>query len=230
MKVLKENWKEIKREYEEFAASEVHPWPEKNLFERVDPKSKERKEGEGWNVFGLYAFNKKHAKNCEKCPVTAKIVESLPYKVSTAAFSLLTPHSHIVPHTGYVGYSDRVFRCHLGLIVPEKKKRSEKRTFDPQPFDVENPVYENCRLRVANKWWDWEEGELLVFDDTHTHEAWNYTDVTRVILLLDFERPEEFLPNKVKLEIKISNANKDPFKTGNRGDIYLDSLTSKHGY
>jgi len=230
LKPLKEHWKEIRAEYEKVAIKEVHPWPEPNLFERVDPKTKERKEGEGWNVFGLYAFGKKHVTNCEKCPITAKVVENLPYKVTTAAFSLLTPNSHIVPHTGYVGYSDRVFRCHLGLIVPPKKKRSENRIFDPQPFDIFSPVYENCRLRAANKWWDWEDGELLVFDDTLTHEAWNYTDMTRVILLLDFERPPEYMPNKEKLDKMVTRANEDPFKTGNRGDIYLNVLTSKHGY
>ena len=35
----------------------------------------------------------------------------------------------------------------------------------------------------------WAEGETLVFDDTYQHEVWNDTDGTRVVLLIQFERP-----------------------------------------
>ena len=35
----------------------------------------------------------------------------------------------------------------------------------------------------------WQEGRVLLFDDTHTHEVRNSTDEDRVVLLFDFERP-----------------------------------------
>ena len=35
----------------------------------------------------------------------------------------------------------------------------------------------------------WQEGRVLLFDDTHRHEVRNATSEDRVVLLFDFERP-----------------------------------------
>jgi aspartyl/asparaginyl beta-hydroxylase (cupin superfamily) len=45
-------------------------------------------------------------------------------------------------------------------------------------------------LRVGNDRRSWREGELLVFDDTMEHEAWNESREERVVLLFDIWRPE----------------------------------------
>ncbi len=120
----------------------------------------------GWNVFGLYAFGHKIKENCSLCPQTAQLVERIPGMV-TAGFSLLSPGTHIKPH---MGYSGSVLRCHLGLVVPE-----------------------NCILKVAGESRAWMEGKCLVFDDTSLHEAWNYGETERIVLLIDFKKnPEEF--------------------------------------
>jgi hypothetical protein len=47
-----------------------------------------------------------------------RIEQSTGLRVSTAGFSCLAPGVVITPHTGYHGYSDLIFRVHLGLIVP----------------------------------------------------------------------------------------------------------------
>jgi ornithine lipid ester-linked acyl 2-hydroxylase len=117
---------------------------------------------EGWQTFGLYAFGVKIDKNCRLCPETNKLVEKIP-GLLTAGFSALAPGTHIAPHTGY---PDGVLRCHLGLVIPE-----------------------NCALRVTDTTRTWEEGKCLIFDDNLEHEAWNKSDRTRVILLLDFKAP-----------------------------------------
>ncbi len=44
-------------------------------------------------------------------------------------------------------------------------------------------------MRVADRIVRWSEGETLVFDDTYDHEVWNDTDGTRVVLLIQIERP-----------------------------------------
>nr|NIP16922.1 aspartyl/asparaginyl beta-hydroxylase domain-containing protein [Xanthomonadales bacterium]NIX11712.1 aspartyl beta-hydroxylase [Xanthomonadales bacterium] len=36
----------------------------------------------------------------------------------------------------------------------------------------------------------WQEGRMLLFDDSIEHEAWNDSDSTRVILLFEVWRPE----------------------------------------
>ena len=75
----------------------------------------------------------------------------------------MAPGSHIAPHHGWV---TTVYRAHLGLVVPGK-----------------------CALRVGDEVRSWQEGEVLVFDDTAEHEAWNHAATARTILLVDFSRP-----------------------------------------
>lgn len=115
----------------------------------------------GWDVFGLYAFDQKMQENSELCPKTTSLVEKIPNLI-TAGFSSLAPGTHIRPHLG----SDKYLRCHLGLIVPD-----------------------DCILRVGEQTRSWKEGECFIFDDSFEHEAWNNSDKTRIVLLIDVERP-----------------------------------------
>ena len=123
------------------------PWPERGLY------------GKGWDVFGLYAFGRKLQDNCERCPRTTDAVERVS-DMKTAGFSRLRAGARIRPH---IGFTDKVLRCHLALIVPDR-----------------------CGLRVGGVTRQWKENECLIFDDTLEHEAWNESDDDRVVLLLDF--------------------------------------------
>ena len=64
---------------------------------------------------------------------------------------------------------------------------------------LENPRYshlplvvpENCgQLRVGNESRTWREGELLIFDDSIEHEAWNHSEHDRIVLIFEVWRPE----------------------------------------
>ncbi len=69
------------QEYDEVAKSRVHPWPETTLFRTYhNDEEATVSEGAGWNVFGLYAFNKKRSENCALCPVTTRLIEQFPYQ------------------------------------------------------------------------------------------------------------------------------------------------------
>ena len=35
----------------------------------------------------------------------------------------------------------------------------------------------------------WEEGKCIIFDDSYEHEAWNKSDETRVVLIIDAWNP-----------------------------------------
>ena len=51
-------------------------------------------------------------------------------------------------------------------------------------------VPQGCALNVIGvEERAWREGELLLFDDTYQHEAWNQSDRTRIILLMDCWNP-----------------------------------------
>lgn len=118
-----------------------------------------------WKTYFLYGFGYKAEQNCARCPETTKLIEQVP-GMKTAFFSILAPGKHIPPHRGpYKG----VMRYHLGLKVPEPRTQ--------------------CRIRVGNDIRHWEEGQSLMFDDTHEHEVWNDTEGERVVLFMDVVRP-----------------------------------------
>jgi beta-hydroxylase len=92
--------------------------------------------------------------------------------MKTAFFSILAPGKHLPPHRGpWKG----VLRLHLGLLIPEPA--------------------EMCAIRVGSQTRHWEEGRVMIFDDTFEHEAWNRTDGVRVILFVDIMRPMRFPAN-----------------------------------
>jgi aspartyl/asparaginyl beta-hydroxylase (cupin superfamily) len=107
--------------------------------------------------------------NASMCPNTIAALKAAPQPVirgrsPMALFSLLKPGAHIFAHNGLI--NTRLI-CHLPLIVPE-----------------------GCRFRVGNDVRQWEEGKLLIFDDSIEHEAWNEGRSRRVVLLFEIWRPE----------------------------------------
>lgn len=133
-----------------------------------------------WKTFFLYGYGYKMHSNCDQCPETTRIIESIPGML-TGFFSVLAPGKHIPPHRGpYKG----LLRCHLALKVPEPANQ--------------------CWIEVGDKTSSWQEGKCLVFDDTYKHRVENNTDGTRVVLFLDIIRPMRFpgsLLNRVVIRL-----------------------------
>lgn len=122
-----------------------------------------------WSAFHLIKNGEPVPGHAARCPATMEALAQVPLctvkgRTPTVLFSLLRPGAHIPPHHGYL--NTRLI-CHLPLIVP------------PQ-----------CELRVGNQTHSWREGELVIFDDTIEHEAWNRSSQLRVVLLFDIWRPE----------------------------------------
>lgn len=133
-----------------------------------------------WKTFFLYGYGYKMQSNCDLCPETTRIIESVPGML-TGFFSVLAPGKHIPPHRGpYKG----LLRCHLALKVPE-------------PAD-------KVWIQVGDQTANWSEGRCIVFDDTYVHKVENNTDGTRVVLFLDVIRPMRFpgsLLNRLVLKL-----------------------------
>jgi beta-hydroxylase len=121
-------------------------------------------ESDSWHAFFLWGYSFPIEDNIARCPRTAAIVAQIP-GVNSAYFSILAPGAHVPEHRGV---TKGLISCHLALVVP-------------RDGDV--------RMRVGNRVVRWAEGETLVFDDTYSHELWNETGGTRVVLLIQFERP-----------------------------------------
>lgn len=121
-----------------------------------------------WDAFFLYRHGERYEENCSRCPRTAAAVERLPLiRIGTHApeicFSILSPGTHILPHHGVTNIR---LVTHLPLIVPT-----------------------DCALRVGGQEHAWQEGRCITFDDTMEHEAWNRSDQTRVVLIIDVWNP-----------------------------------------
>ncbi len=121
-----------------------------------------------WSACFLWEYGVPNAAVIERCPQTARILESLPLaripgRAPNAFFSMLRPRSRIPAHTGVTNTRAIV---HLALDVPP-----------------------GCGFRVGGETRQWVEGKAFAFDDTIEHEAWNHSDARRALLIIDAWNP-----------------------------------------
>jgi aspartate beta-hydroxylase len=121
-----------------------------------------------WDAFFFYRHGVRYDENCARCPRTSALLDSLPLvriraHAPEVCFSVLAPGTHILPHHGV---TNTRLVTHLPLIVPD-----------------------DCAIRVGGEEHAWQEGRCITFDDTFEHEAWNRSDRTRVVLILDNWNP-----------------------------------------
>jgi len=135
-------------------------------------------ENSDWSSLYLWQQGKPVQENVERCPGIFKgLTENVPLfdvagRSPSAYLSLLRPGAHIPPHTGALNCR---YICHLPLIVPS-----------------------GCAFRVGSRTIEWQEGKLVIFDDTVEHEAWNRGSQNRLILLF-----EVWAPDLSDIEIKL---------------------------
>jgi aspartate beta-hydroxylase len=121
-----------------------------------------------WNGYYFYRHGERRAENCDRCPITAGSLTHLPLSHvrehgPEILFSVFTPGTHLLPHRGV---TNTRLVGHLPLMVPE-----------------------DCALNVGGELHHWKEGEVVIFDDTYEHEAWNRSKKTRVVLIFDIWNP-----------------------------------------
>jgi ornithine lipid ester-linked acyl 2-hydroxylase len=145
LRPLEQNWETIKQEYLA-VSTKTSEWPETYLHNGK------------WDTFGIY-FGGNRLEGEKLCPLTSELVHKVP-GLFIAGFSILRPGCVITPH---VGYTDTVWRSHLGLICPK-----------------------GAWIEVGGVRHGWQEGEAVVFDDTILHNAANEADTDRVVLIVDF--------------------------------------------
>jgi len=118
----------------------------------------------GWKRFYLKWYGDFLPSAETLCPQTAKLLAQIP-SVNAAMFTLLPPGSRLGAHRDpYAGS----LRYHLGLQTPNA---------------------ESCNIVVDGEKYFWKDGEAVMFDETFIHTAENNSDVQRLILFCDIERP-----------------------------------------
>ena len=160
LKVLKDNWKTIRKEAEAVLAQ-----GEVKVSDKHDDAAYEPFFRRGWKRFFLTWYRKDSHPSARKlCPKTLELLDNLPC-IKAAAFTFLPAGTKLGNHRDpYAGS----LRYHLGLITPNSNE---------------------CAISVDNQIHSWRDGEDVLFDETYVHHAYNNTDVDRLILFCDIERP-----------------------------------------
>jgi aspartate beta-hydroxylase len=129
-----------------------------------------------WEAFFFYRHGRRYDENHARCPLTSAALESIelfrvPGQAPEILFSVLRPGTHILPHHGICNARSVM---HLPLLVPP-----------------------DCALQLVDAGTHaWVEGQLVMFDDTYLHEAWNRSSSIRVILLMDCWNPHLTAPER----------------------------------
>src|SRR5215467_2359334 len=118
----------------------------------------------GWKRFYLKWYDDFLPSAQTLCPKTVALLDSIP-TVHGAMFAMLPPGGKLGAHRDPFAGS---LRYHLGLVTPNSDK---------------------CRILVDGVPCVWRDGEAFMFDETFIHHAENMTDVNRIILFCDVERP-----------------------------------------
>lgn len=160
-KTLEENWEVIRAE----ATAALEDLESVPPLATISPDHRRIAPAGRWRSFFLYGYRYRDETNCRLCPRTAELVSKVP-GLNSAFFSVLVPDTHLPAHTGV---SKAFLTCHLGIQVPRESGK--------------------CRMRVVDRWLEWEEGKCLVFDDVFNHEVRNDSDEVRIVLLVQFKRP-----------------------------------------
>ncbi len=133
-----------------------------------------------WSAYHLYRGGERQEAHCRRCPSTTAALETMPLVESPGHapevfFSILRPGTAIPPH---VGLANTKLAVHLALVIPP-----------------------DCSITVGGETRIWEEGRVLVFDDSFEHQAHNGSDRTRAVLIAEVWNPQ------------LSEAERDAVKT-----------------
>ena len=154
----------------------------------------------GWNTFNFFFYGKKFEDNCARCPETTRVLEALPrFEKDHIMFSSLNPHAHIPPHTGPM---NGIIRGHLPLIAK------------PGSF-----------IRVGNDERTWQEGKVLVFDDSFEHEVWNHSEHVRIVLFMNFWHPC-FSPDEIRVLERFRTA----YETSPLSRVHAENQAQQRGH
>ena len=127
-------------------------------------------ENPDWSTYFLWENGGPVEDHVSRCPKTfSATLDAVPLchigpRAPSVMLSMLRPKASIPPHTGMLNCR---YICHLPLVVPDK-----------------------CGFRVGETTIEWTEGQMIAFDDTVEHEAWNRSDQNRLVLIFDIWRPE----------------------------------------
>ncbi|GBG26658.1 Aspartate beta-hydroxylase domain-containing protein 2 [Hondaea fermentalgiana] len=171
---LLDHFDELVEEMKTLTSGRWCPWPEYKLYQAEDQFG-------DWKVIPLMhtfpAWDSKRTKliegNCKACPLTMSLLKKIP-GLRTVLYSRLGPRTRLSSHQGWADLANYVLRCHLPLVLPTDEK-----------------FRGSCGMWVEGEIQKHKERDVLVFDDSKMHKAYNASEEERIILIFDVVRPDQ---------------------------------------
>lgn len=150
-----------------------HKLIKKDVYHFLENTPKSHRLGDKLSVIGgkesrnLILCNNKtkhfdYLKNIHKLLLNAVKSTNSNYELVSMNISLMYPRTHIVWHKGFENYSEYVTRHIYGIDVPDL-----------------------CSLNTLNQIKQIKENDFIHFQDINNHEAWNFSDKNRLVMIFD---------------------------------------------
>lgn len=148
-------------------SSELHDYVNgKQIIDVTNPNAPYNNIVNTWKHVYFSNYMLLYKSGIENFPKTAAILLSQP-DVTLCGIATLKAGGRLMPHCGE---TNAIIRCHIGLKVPDQLPK--------------------CGIRVKDEERSWEVGNALAFNDAFNHEAWNFTQQDRYVLIFDIIKPE----------------------------------------
>ncbi|XP_055142235.1 aspartyl/asparaginyl beta-hydroxylase isoform X11 [Symphalangus syndactylus] len=187
VKSLERNWKLIRDEG--LAVMDKA----KGLFLPEDENLREKGD---WSQFTLWQQGRRNENACKGAPKTCTLLEKFPETTGCRRgqikYSIMHPGTHVWPHTGPTNCR---LRMHLGLVIPKEgckiRCANETKNGDFRPYIPGSEIKHSHNTGGgAYSLETWEEGKVLIFDDSFEHEVWQDASSFRLIFIVDVWHPE----------------------------------------
>lgn len=151
----------------------------KNKLEKSIGKINENKDS-SWRLYGLI-LNSIPLETSKYCPKTMDILLKSSSRILNAGFSILEPGGETKPHKDY---NNNFVRLHIPMIIPTTNIDYYKKNKTSKIIDL--GLDNNLSIfQLEDDKRIWIPNEYFIFDDTCMHNAWNNTDMNRIVLLID---------------------------------------------
>lgn len=117
-----------------------------------------------WTSFYLKLYDNRIPSAYNLAPKTMALLEQVP-SLNIALFAVLMPGKRLNKHHDPFAYT---LRYSMGLSTPNSDKSG---------------------LIINGDDYKWKDGDSILFDETYLHSAYNDSDVPRIILMTDVDRP-----------------------------------------
>jgi len=173
LREIESNWKIIRDE----ALELIRLTPEQNVTYGQDAIASPK---ENWKHYYIHGLNQESfpSRVCDVTPTLCNLLKDYPpatlCPLGSIKLSYIAPDTIIQPHTSNLNFR---IRAQLPLFVPPLNAT--------ETSDMSKMVMNGGKHEIK-----WEEGKMVVIDDSFEHEVINETSQPRILLLIDLVHPE----------------------------------------